>query len=177
MDLVQHEKYGDAVQQFEKVCKKYPSFLATYLKLAEAFLLEGKEAEAVAGLSHPAIVPIYEIGETPDFRWFTMQLIEGEPLAAPLWIVEAAGRRVVLVGHRISPGRPITKRDGTVVRIAEDTHYPFEETVRFTVKSGKPVEFPLYFRLPGWCKQARFPGFLTPGSRGSRHPLNHRVRL
>ena len=25
-------------------------------------------------------------------------------------------RRVVLVGHRISPGRPVTKRDGTVVR-------------------------------------------------------------
>lgn len=43
-----------------------------------------QEAEAVAGLSHPAIVPIYEIGETPDFRWFTMQLIEGEPLAALL---------------------------------------------------------------------------------------------
>lgn len=50
----------------------------------ESVQLFQQEAEAVAGLSHPAIVPIYEIGETPDFRWFTMQLIEGEPLAALL---------------------------------------------------------------------------------------------
>jgi serine/threonine-protein kinase len=50
----------------------------------ESIRLFGQEAEAVAGLSHPNIVPIYEIGETPGFRWFTMQLIEGESLAAQL---------------------------------------------------------------------------------------------
>jgi eukaryotic-like serine/threonine-protein kinase len=52
---------------------------------AESIRLFEQEAEAVAGLSHPNIVPIYEIGETRDFRWFTMQLIEGESLAAMLW--------------------------------------------------------------------------------------------
>jgi serine/threonine-protein kinase len=51
---------------------------------AESLRLFEQEAEAVAGLSHPNIVPIYEIGETPDFRWFTMQLIEGESLAEML---------------------------------------------------------------------------------------------
>jgi serine/threonine-protein kinase len=43
-----------------------------------------QEAEAAAGLSHPGIVPIYEIGETPDFRYFTMQLIDGSPLSEDL---------------------------------------------------------------------------------------------
>jgi hypothetical protein len=44
---------------------------------------------------------------------------------------------------------------GTLVTISEDTHYPFEETLRFAVKPEKPVEFPLYFRIPAWCARAR----------------------
>ena len=50
----------------------------------ESVRLFEQEAEAVAGLSHPNIVPIYEIGEAQGFRWFTMQLIEGASLAAML---------------------------------------------------------------------------------------------
>ena len=40
-----------------------------------------QEAEAAAILSHPNIIPIYEIGETKDFLFFTMQLIHGQPLS------------------------------------------------------------------------------------------------
>ena len=40
---------------------------------------------------------------------------------------------------------------GTEVRIVETTRYPFEETVRFTVHTPRPVAFPLYLRLPSWC--------------------------
>jgi len=43
--------------------------------------------------------------------------------------------------------------DGTEVRIAEQTNYPFEEQVRFTVSTPKSVQFPLYLRIPGWCKK------------------------
>lgn len=40
-----------------------------------------QEAESAAILSHPNIVPIYEVGETEDFLFFTMQLIRGMPLS------------------------------------------------------------------------------------------------
>jgi serine/threonine-protein kinase len=50
----------------------------------ESVGLFNQEAEAVAGLSHPNIMPIYEIGETEGFRYFTMQLIDGMSLAAVL---------------------------------------------------------------------------------------------
>ena len=43
-------------------------------KTAELFQ---QEAEAAAILSHPNIIPIYEIGETGEFLFFTMQLIQG----------------------------------------------------------------------------------------------------
>ena len=40
---------------------------------------------------------------------------------------------------------------GTEVRIAQETKYPFGETVEFTISTNRPVKFPLYLRLPAWC--------------------------
>ncbi len=46
-DLLGQEKYKDAVAQLEKLRRKFPAFQATYLKLAEAYLLSGQEETAV----------------------------------------------------------------------------------------------------------------------------------
>ncbi|GAB3950484.1 glycoside hydrolase family 127 protein [Spirosoma harenae] len=46
---------------------------------------------------------------------------------------------------------------GKEVTIAEETNYPFSETIRFTItteKSIKSVNFPFHLRIPAWCKQA-----------------------
>jgi hypothetical protein len=40
------------------------------------------------------------------------------------------------------------------VQIDEETHYPFEETVKLTVTPTKPVRFPLCLRIPAWCPVA-----------------------
>jgi len=50
----------------------------------ESVRLFEHEAEAVAGLSHPNIVPVYDIGENEHFCYFTMQLIEGPALSRVL---------------------------------------------------------------------------------------------
>ena len=42
------------------------------------------EAETAARLDHPGIVPIYEIGKVGDHRFFSMKLIDGEPLSERL---------------------------------------------------------------------------------------------
>lgn len=47
-------------------------------KTAELFQ---QEAESAAILYHPNIIPIYEVGETREFLFFTMQLIAGDTLA------------------------------------------------------------------------------------------------
>ncbi|WP_423127989.1 beta-L-arabinofuranosidase domain-containing protein [Gaoshiqia sp. Z1-71] len=44
--------------------------------------------------------------------------------------------------------------DGTEVTLVEETRYPFEEQVRFTLQAQKKVSFPLYLRVPGWCNNA-----------------------
>jgi hypothetical protein len=43
--------------------------------------------------------------------------------------------------------------DGTEVTITENTKYPFEQELEFVVGTPKPVRFPLYLRIPGWCNK------------------------
>ena len=57
--------------------KILPKNYLTY-RIAEMF---HHEAQAAAFLSHPNIIPIYEVGETRDFLFFTMQLVRGHSLA------------------------------------------------------------------------------------------------
>ncbi|MEV5703797.1 beta-L-arabinofuranosidase domain-containing protein [Actinoallomurus sp. NPDC052274] len=43
--------------------------------------------------------------------------------------------------------------DGTTVTVTEETGYPFEESVTLRISTPRPVEFPLYLRVPRWCEQ------------------------
>ncbi len=41
--------------------------------------------------------------------------------------------------------------NGTKVRIAQETRYPFEDTIRLQIGTPQAVTFPLYLRVPAWC--------------------------
>jgi len=43
---------------------------------------------------------------------------------------------------------------GKEVKIKEETGYPFEETVKFTLKTARSLEFPFHLRIPAWCEKA-----------------------
>src|SRR6185295_5715804 len=45
--------------------------------------------------------------------------------------------------------------DGTEVRITESTEYPFSDEVKLKIALPRPVEFPLYLRVPGWCQKPK----------------------
>jgi hypothetical protein len=42
--------------------------------------------------------------------------------------------------------------NGTEVTIVEKTKYPFEDEVNFSIAVPQQVSFPLYLRVPAWCK-------------------------
>jgi hypothetical protein len=44
---------------------------------------------------------------------------------------------------------------GTMVKINTATQYPFNDVVSFSLSMKSADEFPLYFRIPGWCKEAQ----------------------
>ena len=41
---------------------------------------------------------------------------------------------------------------GTTVKITEDTDYPFRDTIRLRLALPQSVRFPLYLRIPRWCR-------------------------
>lgn len=49
-----------------------------------------------------------------------------------------------------------TVGNGTEIQFKEETNYPFEETIRFTLSLDKKVKsssFPFHLRIPQWCKK------------------------
>jgi len=65
------------------------------------------------------------------------------------------GESTVQVGVGDGTGSGSVAGDVTMAAITETTHYPFDSTVRVRVSVGRPVAFPLYLRIPGWCASAR----------------------
>ncbi len=62
------------------------------------------EAESAAILSHPNIIPVYEVGETESFLYFTMQLVDGKSLARMISLVKKnllPSRRTMPVGEAV----------------------------------------------------------------------------
>jgi hypothetical protein len=41
---------------------------------------------------------------------------------------------------------------GSEVKITETTNYPFDEKINFNVSLNNKDTFPIYFRIPSWCK-------------------------
>lgn len=47
----------------------------------------------------------------------------------------------------------INVADGHEVKLVEETNYPFDEVVKFTVHTDGNVAFPFYMRVPGWSDE------------------------
>jgi len=87
-----------------------------------------REAEAAAILSHPNIIPIYEIGKTKDFLFISMQLIHGKPLSE--YIKNA--RKQILPSRRILPLQKTLKLTFQILDALEYAH--LQEIVHRDVK-------------------------------------------
>lgn len=69
-----------------------------------------------------------------------------------LWYTTADKGIAALV---YSPSEVVAKvADGTEVTFKEETNYPFEENIKFTLQTKKAVAFPFHLRIPAWCKEA-----------------------
>lgn len=65
-----------------------------------------------------------------------------------MWMKPAEGGLAAIL---YAPNTLETELDGTTVRIETTTDYPFNETLEMSVKTGKPITFPLKLRVPEWC--------------------------
>lgn len=92
-----------------------------------------------------------------------------------LWMASADGGLAAMI---YGPSQ-VTARVGSGIEatITEDTVYPFEETIRFTLKTPQEVNFPVHLRIPGWCEKARIEinGQVISESQGGRIEILNRA--
>lgn len=91
-------------------------------------------------------------GLEPNFGCCTANMHQGWPkFAAHLWM-KTADEGIAAVAY--APSTAAFDVRGTPVRVACATDYPFRETLTITVKTDKPVRFPLVLRVPAWAGDA-----------------------
>jgi DUF1680 family protein len=74
--------------------------------------------------------------------------------AARMWMSDGAGG---LVAALYGPSR-ITAAVGTrgaKITVVEETDYPFRDRIEFQIRTARPVAFPFWVRIPGWCTSAQ----------------------
>ncbi len=70
-------------------------------------------------------------------------------LAEHLWMASSDNGLVAVVYSESSVTAKVGS--GQSVTVKETTKYPFDEKISLTIETAKPVRFPLYLRVPGWC--------------------------
>ncbi|MDP6543162.1 MAG: glycoside hydrolase family 127 protein [Phycisphaerae bacterium] len=96
----------------------------------------------------------YLFGPYSHFPCCTANLPQGWPkFAANSWMATPDGGLAAVV-YAPSTVTSIVAGDKKVT-VVEETEYPFDENIKFTVRTDSPVEFPLYVRIPGWADSAK----------------------
>ena len=52
------------------------------------------------------------------------------------------------------PSEVTTTVGSQKISVAEETEYPFRDTISFRIKTAAPLKFNFQFRIPGWCSNA-----------------------
>ena len=92
-------------------------------------------------------------GLEPNFGCCTANMHQGWPkLAASLWMA-TPDDGLAAVAYSPSDLSTVAGKS-TRVHIVEETGYPFQSEIRFSVDPTTPVEFPLLLRIPGWAQEA-----------------------
>lgn len=101
-----------------------------------------REAESAAVLYHPNIIPVYDVGETDEFLYFSMQLVEGDSL---LHVMKTA-RKNILPSRRTLPVKTALE---TGIQVLDALDYAHSEgivhrdikpgNILMEKRSGRPI--------------------------------------
>jgi hypothetical protein len=93
-------------------------------------------------------------GLEPNFGCCTANMHQGWPkFVRHMWMATTDGG---LAAVALGPSTVKAKvADGTEVTIDEQTAYPFDGSLKFTVTTAKAVKFPLRVRIPNWAAGAK----------------------
>jgi uncharacterized protein len=92
-------------------------------------------------------------GLEPNFGCCTANMHQGWPkFASHLWM-RTPKEGIAAIAY--APSRARFVSHGVPVEVQLETDYPFREELRFTVRTERPVRFPLLLRVPAWAIEPR----------------------
>ena len=93
-------------------------------------------------------------GLEPNFGCCTANKHQGWPkFVAHMWMATPDNG---LTAVALGPNTVTAKvGDGATVTIVQETDYPFDGKVRFTIKADAGMKFPLHVRIPSWAADAK----------------------
>ena len=91
--------------------------------------------------------------------------------AEHLWMATPDNGIAALLYNSSSVTAKVGNKKNGMVRLKQSTHYPFDDKITIEVTSVTANSFPVYLRVPNWCKNAvvsvngkSLPTTATPGS-------------
>jgi tRNA A-37 threonylcarbamoyl transferase component Bud32 len=75
-----------------------------------------REAQAIAGLRHPNVIAVHDVGEVEDIPYFTMEFIEGLPLDRRILRAQLSPRDAVAILAPIADALDYCHKEGVVHR-------------------------------------------------------------
>jgi hypothetical protein len=89
-----------------------------------------QEAEAMAGLDHPSILPVYELGDADGALYFTMKLVSGGTLAERLEGFQGRWREIAALVARVAEAVQFAHEQGVLHRDLKPGNILFDEQDR-----------------------------------------------
>ena len=90
-------------------------------------------------------------GLEPHFGCCTVNFAQGWPkFTSNLWM-KTQDNGIAVIAY--APSTLTTKIDKSDIIIKQETDYPFKDNVTITVSSNTNSKFPLWIRIPNWCKE------------------------
>ncbi len=105
---------------------------------------------------------------SPDGRYRCCQhnVVQGWPcFAEHCWMATRDGGLAALLWAPCEVTAKVGA--GGVARVRVTTDYPLSERIAVEVATDAPLRFPLYLRIPGWCRRAQVEGLAAPPPAGS----------
>ena len=175
-----HEKYGDAYElpnlsAWNETCAAYGS--AVWCHRLALLDRDARYADVMERVLYNALLvgvslrgdrffyqnPLMSFGDYARFDWINVPCCPPNvirmlaSIGSYVYATEPSG---MLYVNLFTNSDALVELGGVPVRARQETRYPWDGSVRIVVEPERPLDFPMFVRIPGWTRGEVMPGGL-----------------
>lgn len=175
-----HEKYGDPYElpnlsAWNETCAAYGS--AVWCHRLALLDRDARYADVMERVLYNALLvgvslrgdrffyqnPLMSFGDYARFDWINVPCCPPNvirmlaSIGSYVYATEPSG---MLYVNLFTNSDALVELGGIPVRVRQETRYPWDGSVRIVVEPERPLDFPMFVRIPGWARGEVMPGGL-----------------